>query len=181
MKRTALFLTILVFGWAAGSASAELASAEDRNLTVEQLKQYDFAWKFISGKGHYSFNEADPHPFRGIATGGKTLRIGYTANGFRMAILEEVLEAFPDTPINIDIGSYGPDPSVPSAATDALVAIMNRHPERSEGVIVASFGQAASSAPIAGESPGKPLLTQLRRSRSISRATSDTDGCLAER
>jgi hypothetical protein len=60
-----------------------------------------------------------------------------------MATFEEVLAAFPDTPLNVDMKSYGPDPSVSLAAADALAEIMNRHPERSEDVIVASFDQAA--------------------------------------
>jgi glycerophosphoryl diester phosphodiesterase len=116
---------------------------EIRDLTVEQLKQYDFAWKFTPGKGHYGFAESDPHPYRGIATGDVPPPTGYSANDFRIATFEEVLEAFPDTPLNVDMKSYGPDPGVSLAAAEALAEIMNRHPERSEDVIVASFDQAA--------------------------------------
>ncbi|MEA5468672.1 glycerophosphodiester phosphodiesterase family protein, partial [Spirulina sp. 06S082] len=116
---------------------------EVRDLTVDELKSYDFAWKFTPGKGHYGFNEADPHPYRGIATGGRPPPLGYSANDFTMATFEEVLEAFPDTPLNIDMKSNGSDPGVSLAAADALAAIMNAHPERSEDVIVASFDQAA--------------------------------------
>jgi len=116
---------------------------EVRDLTVEQLKAYDFAWKFTPGKGHYGFSEADPHPYRGIATGEKAPPQGYTANDFTMATFEEVLEAFPEVPLNVDMKSNGSDPSVSLAAADALAAIMNAHPERSEDVIVASFDQAA--------------------------------------
>jgi len=116
---------------------------EVRDLTVEQLKTYDFAWKFTPGKGHYGFNDADPHPYRGIATGDKVPPTGYTANDFTMATFEEVLEAFPDTPLNVDMKSEGSDPSVSLAAADALAAIMNRHPERSDDVIAASFDQDA--------------------------------------
>jgi glycerophosphoryl diester phosphodiesterase len=119
------------------------ADFEIRDLTLEQLKSYDFAWKFTPGKGHYGFNEADPHPYRGIATGEKAPPIGYTANDFRIATFEEVLEAFPDTPLNIDMKDYGPDPGVSLAAAEALAEIMNAHPERSDDVIVASFDQAA--------------------------------------
>ncbi len=115
---------------------------EVRDLTVEQLKSYDFAWKFTPGKGHYGFNEADPHPYRGIATGDKPPPTGYSANDFTMATFEEVLEAFPDTPLNVDMKSNS-DPSVSLAAAEALAEIMNRYPERSEDVIVASFDQRA--------------------------------------
>ncbi|MEX1220460.1 MAG: glycerophosphodiester phosphodiesterase family protein [Solirubrobacterales bacterium] len=123
---------------APGSADLEI-----RKLTLEQLKTYDFAWKFTPGKGHYGFDEADPHPFRGIATGDKPPPTGYTANDFRIATFEEVIEAFPDTPLNIDMKDSGQDPSVSLAAAEALAEIMNAHPERSEDVIVASFDQAA--------------------------------------
>ncbi len=116
---------------------------EVRDLTVEQLKTYDFAWKFTPGKGHYGFDESDPHPYRGIATGDRPPPLGYSANDFTMATFEEVLEAFPDTPLNIDMKSSGSDPGVSLAAAEALAEIMNAHPERSEDVIVASFDQAA--------------------------------------
>jgi glycerophosphoryl diester phosphodiesterase len=116
---------------------------EIRDLTVEQLKQYDFAYKFTPGKGHYGYNAGDPHPYRGIATGDQPPPLGYTANDFKIASFEEVLEAFPDTPLNIDMKSSGSDPSVSLAAADAFAAIMNAHPERSEDVIAASFDQAA--------------------------------------
>jgi glycerophosphoryl diester phosphodiesterase len=125
------------------SNAPDSADFEIRDLTLEQLKTYDFAWKFTPGKGHYGFNEADPHPYRGIATGDKPPPTGYTANDFRIATFEEVLEAFPDTPLNIDMKDYGPDPSVSLAAAEALAEIMNAHPERSEDVIIASFDQGA--------------------------------------
>ena len=124
------------------SNAPDSADFEIRDLTLEQLKTYDFAWKFTPGKGHYGFDENDPHPYRGIATGDKPPPIGYTANDFRIATFEEVLEAFPDTPLNIDMATVS-DPSVSLAAAEALAEIMNAHPERSEDVIVASFGQEA--------------------------------------
>ena len=116
---------------------------EIRDLTLEQLREYDFGYKFTPGKGHYGFNEADPHPYRGIATGAVNPPPGYSAGDFQIATFEQVLEAFPDTPINIDMKSYGPDPSVTLAAAESLATIMNAHSERSEDVIVASFSQAS--------------------------------------
>ncbi|MFA9399702.1 MAG: glycerophosphodiester phosphodiesterase family protein [Acidobacteriota bacterium] len=115
---------------------------EIRDLTLAELKQYDFAYKFTPGKGHYGYDPADPHPYRGIATGDVDPPTGYTANDFRIASFEEVLEAFPDTPINIDMKNRSSDPSVSLEAAEKLAAIMNAHPERSEDVIVASFAQA---------------------------------------
>ncbi|MGB0121126.1 MAG: glycerophosphodiester phosphodiesterase family protein, partial [Solirubrobacterales bacterium] len=116
---------------------------EIRDLTLEQLREYDFGYKFTPGKGHYGYTGTDEYPFRGIATGDEAPPEGYTAKDFQIATFEEVLAAFPDTPLNIDMKSYSPDPSVTLAAADALAAIMNAHPERSDDVIVASFSQDA--------------------------------------
>ncbi|MCB0827350.1 MAG: hypothetical protein KDB62_00895 [Solirubrobacterales bacterium] len=112
-----------------------------RNQTLAELKTLDFAYKYSPGKGQYGYDPADPHPFRGIATGDVDPPKGFTANDFRIATFEEVLEAFPDTPINIDMKNYSPDPAVALNAAEKLAAIMNAHPERSDDVIVASFAQ----------------------------------------
>ncbi|MBK8293880.1 MAG: hypothetical protein IPK93_03550 [Solirubrobacterales bacterium] len=119
------------------------ASHEIRDLTLDELRAYDFGYKFSPGKGHYNYDAADPHPYRGIATGAEEPPTGYSASDFQIATFEQVLAAFPDTPINIDMKSFSGDPSVTLAAADALAKIMNNHPERSEDVIVASFSQAS--------------------------------------
>lgn len=45
--------------------------APDRiwDYTVAELKALDDAYWFSPGKGQYGHNVADPHPFRGVATG----------------------------------------------------------------------------------------------------------------
>lgn len=114
-----------------------------RNMTLAELKQLDFGYWFSPGKGQYGHDEADPHPYRGIATGDKEPPTGYTADDFKIPTFEEVLAAFPHTPLNIDMKTFGPDPDAHLRAAEALAKIMKAHPERSDDVIVASFSQEA--------------------------------------
>lgn len=117
------------------------------NLTLDELKQYDFAYKFRPGTGHYGYPHGDApaeeYIYRGIATGEKLPPAGYTANDFRIATFREVLDAFPDTPINVDMKAPGNNPGLSIAAAEAVAEIMEDYPERSEDVIVASFYQPA--------------------------------------
>lgn len=114
--------------------------------TLAELKELDFAWKYTPGKGHYRFDENDPHPFRGIATGDKPAPEGYTADDFKIATLREVLDAFPDTPLNVDMKAPGSDPGMSVTAATEVAKILADYPERSEDVIVASFYQPAMVA-----------------------------------
>jgi glycerophosphoryl diester phosphodiesterase len=116
---------------------------EIRDLTLAELKAYDFAWKFSPGKGQYGYSDADPHPYRGIATGDVPPPTGYSANDFRIPTFEEVLDAMPDVPINIDMKAPRSNPALADTTAEVLAEIMNRHPERSNDVIVASFFQGA--------------------------------------
>ena len=43
------------------------------------------------------------YPFRGVRTGAKPPPDGFTAEDFRVPTLGEVMEEFPNTPINIEI------------------------------------------------------------------------------
>ncbi|MGA7397866.1 MAG: glycerophosphodiester phosphodiesterase family protein [Solirubrobacterales bacterium] len=113
-------------------------------LTLEELKTLDFAHKFTPGKGHYSYTGTDDYPYRGMALeGGPTPPAGYTRNDFRIATFREVLDAFPDTPINVDMKAPGNNPGLANLAAIELADVMADYPERSEDVIVASFAQGA--------------------------------------
>ena len=59
-----------------------------------------------SGRGRTrttAHRRTPPIPFRGIRTGTLPPPTGYAADDFRIPTLQEVLEAFPFTPINIEI------------------------------------------------------------------------------
>lgn len=121
-------------------------AARINQMTLAELKQLDFAYKFTPGKGHYGYNGTDTYPYRGIATGDVPPPAGYTANDFRIATLEEVLEAFPNTPLNVDMKAPGSNPDLSVTAATEVAKILAKYPERSEDVIVASFYQPAMVA-----------------------------------
>ncbi|WP_110207093.1 glycerophosphodiester phosphodiesterase family protein [Nocardioides daejeonensis] len=113
-------------------------------MTLAELKTLDFAHKFSPGKGHYNYDPTDPHPYRGMALAdGPEPPEGYERNDFRITTFREVLETFPDTPLNIDMKAPRSNPAMATAAANVLAAIMADYPERSEDVIVASFFQGA--------------------------------------
>lgn len=120
------------------------------NQTLAELKAFDFAYKFRPGTGHYGYPHggapAEEYIYRGIATGDKPPPAGYTPNDFRIPTLREVLEAFPDTPLNVDMKAPGGDPGLSIVAAQKVAEIMADYPERSEDVIIASFYAPAMAA-----------------------------------
>lgn len=124
-------------------AETPLAGKTVSELTLAQLKTLDFAWKYTPGKGHYGYDASDPHPYRGVATDEVDPPPGYTADDFKIATLEEVLAAFPDTPLNVDMKAPRSNEALADEAAVEVARIMNAHPDRSEDVIIASFFQGA--------------------------------------
>lgn len=102
-------------------------------LTLAELKTLDFAYKW------------DPHdgsatdPYAGIATGDKAPPEGFTADDFKIPTFEEVLDAFPDTPINIELKQVAGVDIQDTAET--MAGILASHPGHDENVIINSFGQ----------------------------------------
>jgi glycerophosphoryl diester phosphodiesterase len=78
--------------------------SEVNDLTKDQLQALDAGYWFRPGtySHDYSLPDSD-YPYRGIATGEVPPPTGYSASDFRIPTLREVLDAFPDTPINIEI------------------------------------------------------------------------------
>lgn len=114
--------------------------------TLAELRTYDFGYWFTPWYGTY-YSHADaskPHPYRGIATGDVEPPEGFTADDFRIATFDQVLDEFPDTPINIELKSV---PGVDTVATaQAAADALARHPGREKDVIINSFGQAMMDA-----------------------------------
>ena len=76
--------------------------SEVNDLTAAQIQALDAAYTFRPG--HYDKSEpASAYPYRGIRTGDKPPPPGYTADDFAIPTLQQVLDAFPHTPINIEI------------------------------------------------------------------------------
>jgi glycerophosphoryl diester phosphodiesterase len=108
-------------------------SVED--MTVEQIKTLDAAHWFVPGARTPHDRPAADYVLRGIATGAVAPPEGFTANDFTIPTLEEVLQAFPDTPINIELK---PTQRQTGAIEQAAADLLARY-ERTDDVIVVSF------------------------------------------
>lgn len=114
-----------------------------RNRTLAQLRQFDFAYWFSPGLAtYYDKNDPVPHPYRGMADGNPAPPPGYSAADFRIATFDEVLDAFPDTPINVELKPY----TDATATANAAAAVLADHPGREADVIINSFSQAMIEA-----------------------------------
>ncbi|MGZ5337323.1 MAG: glycerophosphodiester phosphodiesterase family protein, partial [Solirubrobacterales bacterium] len=73
------------------------------DLTITQLQALDAGYTFRPG-GHYDKSEPpSSYPYRGMRNGTPAPAPGYSQTDFRIPTLREVLNAFPNTPINIEI------------------------------------------------------------------------------
>jgi len=109
------------------------ASHQINDLTLDQLKTYDFAYDWSPHDG------SAVTPFRGVATGDVPPPTGFTADDFKIPTFAEVLAEFPDTPINIEFKQVS-GVSIEDTATEAA-AVLAAHPGHDENVIINSFGQ----------------------------------------
>ncbi len=86
------------------NGSASRPDSQVRDMTLAEVQALDAGYWFRPGS--YSHDPGIPAGefiYRGIRTGGKAPPPGYTAEDFRIPTLQEVLDAFPTTPINIEI------------------------------------------------------------------------------
>lgn len=105
------------------------------SYSVAQLKAMDAAYWFIDQRGAVSDGEDAAYEFRGVATGARLPPRGYVANDFTIPTLEEILQAFPDVLINIELK---PDPDS-TGSYETKVADLLKAYGRNDDVIVASF------------------------------------------
>jgi len=108
------------------------------DLTLAELKTLDFAYKW---KPHGSAGDVQP-PFRGIATGtgdDNPPPVGFSRDDFKIPTFDEVLDAFPDTPINIELKQVSGVDIEDTVQT--MADILAAHPGHDENVIINSFGQ----------------------------------------
>lgn len=73
------------------------------DLTLAELRALDAAYWFVPGAGTPHDRPAEDYVFRGIATGDKTPPPGYSAEDFRIPMLEEALARFPHELINLEL------------------------------------------------------------------------------
>jgi glycerophosphoryl diester phosphodiesterase len=113
--------------------------------TLRQIRRLDAAYWFAPGaREHYSHELArKAYRFRGIATGRRQPPNGFRAADFRVPTLAEVLNAFPRTPINIEIKGRTPDEDTAEYVRNAEVLAGLLKNTKRRNLIVVSFQQAA--------------------------------------
>ncbi len=103
------------------------------DLTWDELSRLDNAYWWAPGADVSPGLEPEAYPFRGRAP---------SDHRFGIALLEEVLEAFPDVVLNLDIKQTAP---VVAPYEEALAALLRRF-GRVDDVIVASFLDTATDS-----------------------------------
>jgi glycerophosphoryl diester phosphodiesterase len=137
------------------------------DMTVLQVQRLDAAYNFIPGKGTVAGRPASSYPFRGVRNGKRPAPPGFKATDFRIPTLLEVLRAYPQVPINIEIKGKA-DTDLASFLRNAqLLAELLDRVGRSEGVIVASFNDAAlasfhTQAPQIDLAPGTAAVASFK-------------------
>jgi glycerophosphoryl diester phosphodiesterase len=113
-----------------GSGSVE-------QMTLAEIKQLDAAYWFIEGEGtvHDPSRPASDFTWRGVATGDRRPPKRFEPNDFTIPTLDELLAAFPDAWLNIEL-----KPTVAmTGRLEAAVAELLRAHGRTDDVIVTSF------------------------------------------
>jgi glycerophosphoryl diester phosphodiesterase len=113
------------------------------DMTLRQLQALDAGHDIVPGEGIEGGRPASDYAFRGVRTGKRRPPPGYRPRDFRIPTLPEVMRRWPNVPINIEIkGAADTDAASFQRNAEALAAFLNRI-GRSEGIIVASFNDAA--------------------------------------
>jgi glycerophosphoryl diester phosphodiesterase len=115
-----------------------------KDKTLAQIRRLDNAYWFNTTASHYSHDlKAPAYKFRGIATGKKKAPRGFSRDDFRVTTLEEVLKAFPTTPINIEIKGRDKAETDDQYVQNAVVlaSLLKKYKKRTD-INVASFNQA---------------------------------------
>jgi glycerophosphoryl diester phosphodiesterase len=129
--------------------------------TLRQIRRLDAAHWFAKG-GNDAYSHERPrraYKLRGIATGHRSPPRGYTRSDFRVPTLAQVLKAFPDTPITIEIkGRTKAEEDAEYVENAEVLARLLRKTGRTD-LIVTSFRQQAvdrfhALAPAIGTAPG---------------------------
>lgn len=105
------------------------------SMTLAQVQALDAAYWFVPNAGTTHSHPPSAYTLRGMATGAVAPPPGYAASDFTIPTLRDVLETFPDVPINIEIKASAPD----TTPYEDLLADLLAEYGRSDDVIVVSF------------------------------------------
>jgi glycerophosphoryl diester phosphodiesterase len=112
------------------------------DLSLAEIQRFDAAYWFVPGVGTRRGLAASRYRFRGVRTGARRAPRGFSRNDFRVPSLDEVLRAFPRTPMNIEIkGRDGGDQAVYRRTAELLAAVVRRTGRTD--IVAASFEQSA--------------------------------------
>jgi glycerophosphoryl diester phosphodiesterase len=113
------------------------------DMTLAEIQALDAAHDFVPGEGTIEDRPRSDYVYRGIRTGERKPPPGYKRRDFRIPTLGEVMRTYPTVPINVEIkGATDSDLASFQRNAEALAAFLNQL-GRTEGVIVASFNDAA--------------------------------------
>ena len=113
--------------------------------TLQDIRGLDAGYWFTpDGGDHYAHDRgAGAYPFRGIAAGERRPPKGFKASDFRVPTLRSVLQAFPRTPINIEIKGRTKEEAPSEYVNNAEVLARELAGVNRDDLIVVSFQQPA--------------------------------------
>jgi ABC-type antimicrobial peptide transport system permease subunit/glycerophosphoryl diester phosphodiesterase/pimeloyl-ACP methyl ester carboxylesterase len=129
--------------------------------TAAQLAALDNAYWFTGGCWDCR-NSAKNPPFRGVRTGVVKPPTGFSADDFRVATFDDIVNEFPDTIFDVEIKADGPDKGLEVART---LAKRLKDDPASDRFVVVSFDDAVlaqfrQGAPNIATSPGFNEISQ---------------------
>jgi glycerophosphoryl diester phosphodiesterase len=138
-------------------------ASEINDLTAAQIQALDAGYWFRPGTYSHDYSLPDSaFPYRGVRTGAVSPPGGYAADDFVIPTLRQVLDTFPNTPLNIEIkmiktlqpagtagcvmdngNKYCDDPTASIPVADALADLLDepQYASRTD-IIVVSFSDA---------------------------------------
>jgi glycerophosphoryl diester phosphodiesterase len=139
VNRTADDQFVVMHDWTVDRTTNGTGYTSD--MTLGEIQALDGAYNFIPGRNAVPDQPESEYPFRGVRTGAKPPPDGFTAEDFRVPTLGEVMEEFPDTPLNIEIKGQEDDESEFLRNAELLADFLSGTERRD--LIVVSFNQAA--------------------------------------
>ncbi len=129
--------------------------------TLAEVQALDAGYWFTpDGSNHYTHDrEPSGYPLRGVATGERRPPKGFEATDFRVPTLRSVLQAFPKTPVNIEIRGRTKEEETSEYVYNAEVLARELAGVNRDDLIVVSFQQPAVDRfhelqPAIGVAPG---------------------------
>ncbi len=107
-------------------------------MTFAEVNALDAAHWFTAECGDCRDQPESEYLYRGIRTGGSPAPDGYTADDFAIPSFEQLVERFPDLPLNIEIKGEG---APAQAAADELARLLTEL-DRADASVVTSFDDA---------------------------------------